>query len=453
MSPTTLSGTTGSLLEEHDVLLLDLDGTVWLGGTVLPHVLDVLTGASRKGLRSVYVTNNASRSPADVAATLVAGGLTVDPADVVTSAQAAAALLAGQLPAGAAVLVVGAEALIAEAAARGLRPVTSGETRAGHLRNPDADGSDRVAGVLQGFSPDTGWRDLAAAAHAVAAGAVWVASNEDVTIPTPEGLAPGNGSLVGVVAAATGHRPQVAGKPGPALLAAAVERTGARAPLVVGDRLDTDLAAAVRASLPGLLVLSGVSTAADLVRAPAAQRPRYIAKDLRGLLERQPEVRVDGTRHACGCWEAVVTAGVVEVRRLDPVGARGQGGAAGTGGAGGRGAGGPGARVPDSARGHSVQEDGVQEVGVQEVGGRGDSAEEVGGRGDGAQHGGGPGDPGSGLGDGLDGLRALCGAVWAAVDGRSDPARAERDALPAGLDEALAACTAGVRDPARGGRG
>ena len=387
------------------MLLLDLDGTVWLGGTVLPHVLDVLTAASREGVRSVYVTNNASRSPAEVAATLLAGGLPADPGDVVTSAQAAAALLADQLPSGAAVLVVVAAALVAEAAARGLRPVTPDQTWGGRLRAGDVPGSQRVYGVLQGFSPDTGWRELAAAAHAVTAGAVWVASNADATIPTPEGLAPGNGSLVEVVATATGHRPQVAGKPGPALLDAAVERTGARAPLVVGDRLDTDLAAAVGASLPGLLVLSGVSTAGDLVRAPAAQRPRYVARDLRGLLERQPGVRVDGTRHVCGCWEAVVVEGVVEVRRLDPVGAGGQ--SDGTGGA--------------------------------AAGSSGGDPRDVGDTGD--------------RGDGLDGLRALCGAVWAAVDRSSGPADDERGTFPAGVDAALAACAADVTAPAGGGRG
>ncbi len=401
---TGLVGTSGRLVDGHDVLLLDLDGTVWLSGTVLPHAVDVLGGLAEDGVRSVYVTNNASRSPEDVAAQLATGGLPAEAADVVTSAQAGATLLAGLVPAGAVVLVVGSAALVAEAAARGLAPVGTADVHAGKLRTPGPDGSDLVPAVLQGFTQDTGWRDLAAASHVIAAGAVWVASNVDATLPTPEGLAPGNGSLVGVVATVTGRRPVVAGKPERPLLDAAVERTGARTPLVVGDRLDTDIAAAVGAGMPGLLVLTGVATPRDLVTAPPDRRPTQVATDLRGLLRRHPDVVVDGGGHRCGDWRAAVVDGVVRVERSVPsTGAPGPADSDATG------TGQPATRPSD------------------------------------------PGDPGTGDSgradtDGLDGLRALAAALWAHADARARHADEDGAPPPEGLDEALDAC-----DPSRSG--
>src|SRR6202042_1740879 len=119
------------------------------------------------------------------------------------------------------------------------------------------------------------------------------------------GLQPGNGSMMQVIATATGVKPVVAGKPEPPLHAEAVARTGARRPLVVGDRLDTDIEGAVNGKADSLFLLTGVSTAADVVVAPPGQRPTYIAADLGGLLVRQPVVgAVSGRRASCGGWTA-----------------------------------------------------------------------------------------------------------------------------------------------------
>ena len=128
-----------------------------------------------------------------------------------------------------------------------------------------------------------GWPDLAEAALAIRAGALWVAANVDPTLPTERGLLPGNGSLVAALRAATGAEPQVAGKPGPQLMTDAVARGDFRAPLVIGDRLDTDIEGANAAGLPSLMVLTGVNTARDAVYAEPAQRPTYIGHDLRSL--------------------------------------------------------------------------------------------------------------------------------------------------------------------------
>jgi hypothetical protein len=154
-------------------------------------------------------------------------------------------------------------------------------------------GQNPVA-VVQGHSPDTGWRDLAEGCIALRAGADWVACNVDTTLPTDRGMLPGNGSMVAALVTATGLHPRVAGKPERPLLDAAVRQVGSTRPLVVGDRLDTDIACAVGASTPSLMVLTGVSTATDLMAADPDHRPTYLAFDMRGLVEEDRAVRIPG---------------------------------------------------------------------------------------------------------------------------------------------------------------
>ena len=152
---------------------------------------------------------------------------------------------------------------------------------------------DAPAAVVQGYAADVGWRQLAEAAYAIEAGAWFVASNLDPTLPTERGFAPGNGSLVAAVRHATGVEPVSAGKPEPTLYRLAAARRGARSPLVVGDRLDTDLAGARAAGWPGLHVLTGVSTARDAVLAAPGERPSYLGADLRSLVVPHPAPVLD----------------------------------------------------------------------------------------------------------------------------------------------------------------
>jgi len=255
-----------TIAQEYECLLIDLDGTVFRGASPTPGAvrsLDEVHG------RKLFVTNNASRSADQVAAHLRELGFTATGADVVTSAQSAAHLLAGQLSPESPVLIVGTEALANEIATVGLRPV----------RRYD---DDPVA-VVQGLSTTIGWPDLAEAALAIRAGALWVAANVDPTLPTERGLLPGNGSLVAALRAATDAEPRVAGKPAPQLFQDAVARGDFRASLVVGDRLDTDIEGANAAKLPSLMVLTGVNTARDAVYAEPARRPTFIGHDLRSL--------------------------------------------------------------------------------------------------------------------------------------------------------------------------
>jgi glycerol-1-phosphatase len=284
----------GPLSEHYDAALLDLDGVVYLGGTPIPYAAAALAAASGHGMKLAYVTNNASRTPHAIAAQLVAMGIPATASDIVTSAQAAAHLLADRLPAGSPVLVVGGAGLRLAVRDRGLRPVTSAAV------GPLA--------VVQGYSPHIDYGLLAEAALAINAGAWYVLSNADLTLPTPRGPQPGNGSLAQVLIHATGSQPVVAGKPEPPLHAESVERVGATRPLVVGDRLDTDIEGAFRGGADSLLVLTGVTRPADLLLAPPDQRPCYVSADLTGLNASHPAVTTADGRFGCGGWLAAAGA-------------------------------------------------------------------------------------------------------------------------------------------------
>jgi glycerol 3-phosphatase-2 len=300
--PAVLRGSSEPLSSGYDVALLDLDGVVYLGGAAIPGAAEALGKATAAGMRLAFVTNNAFRTPAAIAAQLTGLGVPACAPDVVTSAQAAARLLAERLPVGAPVLVVGGMGLRVAVRERGLRPVSAA--------------AEKPAAVVQGYAPDVDYSRLAEGGLAVEAGALFVATNADATLPTPRGRQPGNGSMIQVIANATGVNPLVAGKPEPPLHAESVRRTGARRPLVVGDRLDTDIEGANRVGADSLLVLTGVTKPADLLAAPAGHRPTYVDEGLAGLLSPQPEVSAQDGGFRCGGWTA---------RRVRGEGSRGDG--------------------------------------------------------------------------------------------------------------------------------
>ncbi|MDQ6650374.1 MAG: HAD-IIA family hydrolase [Actinomycetota bacterium] len=305
-----MAGCPEALATAYDVALLDLDGVVYVGPDVVPGAADTLAAARDLGMRTAFVTNNAFRTPEEIAAHLLALAIPATEADVVTSAQAAARLLKDRLPPGAPVFVAGGEGLRREVVAAGLTLAAGAE--------------DRPAAVVQGYTPDADYAMLAEATLAVTAGAWWVAANRDATMPSPRGRLPGNGALVALVAAATGRQPVVAGKPEWALHRESVERTSAGHPLVVGDRLDTDILGAVRGGTDSLLVLTGVTDPAELLRCDESSRPTYVAADLDGLLRPHPEVRVDvsGDRVTarCGAWLATADGGRLHLTTDGPPG-------------------------------------------------------------------------------------------------------------------------------------
>ncbi|MBA3234023.1 MAG: HAD-IIA family hydrolase, partial [Propionibacteriales bacterium] len=251
--------------------MLDLDGVVYIGPDAVDGVPELLAEVRDRGMTLAFVTNNASRTPTSVAHHLNDLGVDAQTADVVTAAQAAARELATRLDAGAKVLVVGGEGMRIALHEQGLTAVSAV--------------ADEPVAVAQGFDRSVGWEQLAEAAYAIQAGAMWVASNLDRTIPTVGGVAPGNGTLVDAVAAAVGARPSVvAGKPYRPLFDETVLRKDARCPIVVGDRLDTDIEGANSCGADSLLVLTGVTDLQQLCSAPPKRRPTYVSWTLAGLL-------------------------------------------------------------------------------------------------------------------------------------------------------------------------
>lgn len=298
-APAPLSGSSRPLTELYDVALLDLDGVVYIGPDPVTGAPQHLERAVAGGMRIGYITNNASRTPDSVAQHLRSFGIPVTGEDVVTSAQAVAELLAKEFPAGSPVLVVGGEGLHDALEEHGMLLVRGS--------------ADRPVAVVQGFAPDVSWRMLSEGAYAINAGAKWFASNLDLTIPTQYGRAPGNGALVKAVREAVDVDPVVAGKPAPPLLRTSIERLRAERPLMVGDRLDTDVAGAYAVGIPSLWVGTGVNSPADLVDAPPEQRPTYVGPGLGALTETHPEVDSDGGRYRCRGWETVVENGTVRL--------------------------------------------------------------------------------------------------------------------------------------------
>src|SRR5690242_17500222 len=284
-----------ALNEAYDTALLDLDGVVYAGGNAIANAVASLGTARSGGMHLAYVTNNALRTPDAVAEHLSELGIPTDADDVITSAQAVARLISEQVPARSRVLVIGGEGLRVALRERGLVPVESAD--------------DDPAAVVQGFGgPDLPWGRVAEASYAVARGVPWFASSTDLTIPSGRGIAPGSGAAVEVVRIATGAEPQVAGKPLPPMHRETILRTGAERPLVVGDRLDTDIEGAFNGNVDSLLVLTGVTDGARLLAAPPQHRPTYVDADLRGLLTGQPDITREGEGFRCGGWTATAGA-------------------------------------------------------------------------------------------------------------------------------------------------
>jgi len=279
------------LCDAYDLVMLDLDGVVYVGGAAVPRAADSIETARRRGARPAFITNNASRTPETVARHLEELGVRAEPGDVVTSAQAAARVLAQRLAPGARVVLLGAEGLRRAVAEEGLEAVGV---------------EDDAEAVVTGYGPDVLWRDVMRAAVRIRDGLWWVASNTDLSIPTPYGTAPGHGVLVETLSRFSGVDPVVAGKPARPLLEETVRRVGGERALMVGDRLDTDIEGAVALGLPSLLVRTGVTGLAELVGARPHERPTYVAGDLRGLLGPHPAVEREGGGWTCGGWRATV---------------------------------------------------------------------------------------------------------------------------------------------------
>jgi glycerol 3-phosphatase-2 len=300
-----LGSSSEALDRVHDLVMLDLDGVVYVGGKAVPGAREALTVARDAGAQVAFITNNAARTPQTVADHLTELGIDAVAADVVTSAQAAARVLLDRHGAGSDVWVLGGPGLVEAVRELGLVPVGP---------------RDGPVALVTGYGPQVRWAELMEAAVRIAEGLPWVASNTDHSLPTRAGRAPGHGVLVRMLSDFAGVEPVVAGKPARPLLDETVRRVGGVRPLMVGDRLDTDIEGAVRVGIDSLLVLTGVTGLTELVSAPPGSRPTYLATDLAGLGQAHPTPRHVRSGWLLGDWHARVTEGRLEVERRVPTG-------------------------------------------------------------------------------------------------------------------------------------
>jgi glycerol-1-phosphatase len=264
-----LGAVVARLIDQFDSVLFDLDGVVYLGAKAVPHAIESINRLQSEGKIVGYVTNNSSRKPETIAEQLNGFGLSVEPNQVIGSARAGARMLAERVAPGSKVLVVGGEGLRFEVAQLGFEIVSRAD------ENP--------AAVIQGFAPDVGWTHLAEAAFAIQRGAIWLATNQDWTIPREGGVAPGNGTLVSAVHTAVGILPDFAGKPFAPIFQSALDQLGIQKPLFVGDRLDTDIRGAHNFGMASACVMTGVASRRELIGARVEDRPDFIVEDLRSL--------------------------------------------------------------------------------------------------------------------------------------------------------------------------
>ncbi len=285
-----------SLISSYDAALFDLDGVIYLGPYAIDGVSQALGQLRHQGIRLGFVTNNAARTPTQVAAHLRELGIDAEAEDVVNSTQATLRMLQSRLPAGARILVVGTQALSQQLAAGGFTPVSTL--------------AEEPVAVVQGYHPQLPWELLEQGAIAVQNGAAWYATNPDQTRPTERGILPGNGAQVDLIAACVGYRPEMAGKPFRPLLDETVLRLNAQHPIFVGDRIDTDIVGAGNVGMDSLFVFTGAHGKYDLAAAEPIGRPTHIGQDIAALLEPARILNRTSTGYSCGEARLCITDGL-----------------------------------------------------------------------------------------------------------------------------------------------
>lgn len=250
-------------------LVIDMDGVLWRGSAPLPGLRPLFAVLRSRRLPFVLATNNASQPPEVFVERLAAFGVRVGRDEVLTSAQATALELARRSPGGGRVFAIGDEGVRRALEEAGFTLIGPGEVDADYV----------VCGMDRGLT----WDKLAAATLNIRAGATFVGTNPDLTFPTERGLVHGNGAVLAALQAATGVAPEIVGKPEPGMyrMAAAILGADPAGTVAVGDRLDTDVLGAVRAGMRSVLVLSGVTTPADL--AASTVRPTWVMQDVAEL--------------------------------------------------------------------------------------------------------------------------------------------------------------------------
>ena len=297
-----------SLADRYEAFLLDLDGVVYRGDVPIAGAGEAVEDLRRRGRRVVFITNNSARTPQAVAEALDSLGAPASSDEVVTSAQAAVPLVKDLIGSGGTVFALGEEGVRA-ALKEGGMTLLEGEP-------------DRADAVVVGWDRHANYASLRVASVLVQRGAHLVATNADASYPAPGGeLWPGTGALLAAIQETTGTTATVVGKPHRPLFDAALERAGTRNALVVGDRLETDIAGASAAGLDAALVLSGAADLAHLLDHDSL--PVAILEDLSRLSVPRPDVRI---RAAVPADEEAIRALVKEAGLTEPASGRSEAG-------------------------------------------------------------------------------------------------------------------------------
>jgi glycerol 3-phosphatase-2 len=258
------------LLDSYDHVVLDLDGCVWVGDTATLGARDAVAALRAAGKSVIFLTNDARRSPEDYVRKLWSVGVRASLEEVVTVGASIQHMLAERAR-GARTFVIGAPAIFRHVADSGQRIVNGTELAA-----------EAELVVVAGHD-DFDFDELRTATRAVLDGAEMLAANRDRTFPTNDGLSPGTGSLVAALEYATDHVATIVGKPNPQIFRTALDRLGPGTTLVVGDRIESDLAGAAAVGLDGAIVLTGVSTR-EQAEAASEPAPVAIAQNLHSLV-------------------------------------------------------------------------------------------------------------------------------------------------------------------------
>jgi 4-nitrophenyl phosphatase len=263
------------LLERYrraKAFIIDMDGVLYRGGDALPGVNDFFNALELRERKIILATNNSTASPADYVAKMAKMGISVTADQVLTSSTVTRAYLQMHLPAGATIYVVG-------------MPALSEQVFDGTSFAPADASSEKVDAVVAGLDFTFTYEKLKIANRALRAGAAFIATNTDATLPAEDGVLPGSGSIMAAIATASGKQPVVMGKPETVMVEQALKVCGVSADeaVMVGDRLDTDILAGNRANVLSALVLTGVSTREELATSPIL--PDLVFSDLPAMLE------------------------------------------------------------------------------------------------------------------------------------------------------------------------
>jgi len=254
-------------------LILDMDGVVWKSDAPIGNLPEIFARIRERGLKFVFATNNGTKTPEEYQQKLADLGVDVDSTQIVTSALGVAFMLAQKYPRGTKIFMIGGKGVRVALEEKGFEILS-------------VENASQAQIFVMGIDPEVSFQKVAEATLLVNAGIPFYTTNTDRTFPTPRGEIPGSGSWLSVITSATGIEPISAGKPFPYLMELSLERLGTKKEetLVVGDRLETDIAAGQSVGCPTAAVLSGVSTR-EQAEAWKPSPPTFIAECLSELVK------------------------------------------------------------------------------------------------------------------------------------------------------------------------